>query len=38
MSDGMMLATIKEIRYFKEINAMTRRYLKNFAGGEPLHP
>ena len=28
MSDTMMLATIKAIRYFKEINAMTRRYLK----------
>ena len=24
----MMLATIRTIRYFKEINAMTRRYLK----------
>ena len=28
MSVGMMLATITVIRYFKELNAMTRRYLK----------
>ena len=28
MSDTLRLATIKAIRYFKEINAMTRRYLK----------
>ena len=28
MSDGIQLATITEIRYFKEINAMTRRYLR----------
>ncbi|BBZ86292.1 MAG: hypothetical protein BGO85_05865 [Enterobacter sp. 56-7] len=28
MSDTSSLATIKAIRYFKEINAMTRRYLK----------
>ncbi|OAY17962.1 hypothetical protein AXY04_14100 [Enterobacter asburiae] len=28
MSDTSRLATIKAIRYFKEINAMTRRYLK----------
>jgi outer membrane murein-binding lipoprotein Lpp len=28
MSETSRLATIKAIRYFKEINAMTRRYLK----------
>lgn len=28
MSVGTMLATITVIRYFKELNAMTRRYLK----------
>src|SRR5690606_33249721 len=28
MSVGMMLSTITKIRYFKEINAMTRRYLR----------
>ena len=28
MSDTSRMATIKAIRYFKEINAMTRRYLK----------
>jgi len=28
MSDALILATINAIRYFKELNAMTRRYLK----------